>query len=129
MQIYEANCSLIPGRGFHYNAEDGTEMVKLHVDEIPNNQLLTRINADCKFGGNLSFKKKQDEKLLFSFGLDECIFCQFIFNGYAWKGPKDQQAIIPKDKGYGIMISAFQSREFGFGMRLTSDKLEAINIF
>jgi len=44
---YEANGSLIPGRGFHCEGEDGTEMVELHVDEIPDNQLLTKINADC----------------------------------------------------------------------------------
>ena len=30
----------------------------------------------------------------------------------AWVSPKGEQAIVPKDEGYGIMMSAFQSREF-----------------
>jgi hypothetical protein len=60
-------------------------------------------------------------------GHDECIFCQFIFTGKAWKGPKEERAIIPKDEGYSLMISAFQSREFDFGMKLTSDDLQVIN--
>jgi hypothetical protein len=29
-------------------------MVELDVDEIPDNELLTRINCECPFGGNQS---------------------------------------------------------------------------
>jgi hypothetical protein len=54
-------------------------------------------------------------------------FCQFIFTRKACKGPKGECAIIPKEEGYGLMISAFQSQEFGFGMKLTADDLHVIN--
>jgi hypothetical protein len=64
---------------------------------------------------------------MFSFGHDECIFFQYIFTRKAWKGPKGELAVIPKDEGYGIMISAFQSREFGFGMKLTIEELHKVN--
>ena len=49
-------------------------------------------------------------------------------HGMAHKGKK-QKTITPKDLGQGIMISAFQSRAFGFGMELSEQQLEEINIF
>ena len=42
---------------------------------------------------------------------------------------KGEQAIIPKDESNGLMISAFQSHEFGFGMTLTPEELEKVNKF
>jgi hypothetical protein len=56
-------------------------MVEIHVDKILDNKLLTEINFKLKYGGNLSIHKRPEEKLLISFGHDECIFCQFIFTG------------------------------------------------
>jgi hypothetical protein len=82
-QEYENEGLLIPGRGFRYTSELGESMVELHVDEIPNNKLLTIINATCKFGGKLSVRMAPEEKPLLSFGHDECIFRQFIFTGYS----------------------------------------------
>ncbi len=54
-------------------------------------------------------------------------FLQYIFTGSAWSGPQGKLAIIPKDEGKGIMISAFQSREFGFGMNLSQIEIQKIN--
>ena len=34
---------------------------------------------------------------------------------------------MPKDDGLGVMISAFQSHEFGFGTPVTPDQLEEVN--
>jgi len=104
-------------------------MVELHVDKIPGNEILTRINRECCFGGNLSVRKNNNEKPIFSFGQDECIFRQFIFTGSSWTGPKGGQGIIPKDEGNGLMISAFQSREFGFGFTLLPSEFEQVNKF
>jgi hypothetical protein len=47
----------------------------------------------------------------------------------AWKWTKGEQATIPKDEGYGLMVPAFQSQELGLGMELTSDQLLRINAF
>jgi len=69
------------------------------------------------------------EKPLLAFGHNECIFRKFIFTGKAWKGAKGELAIIPKDEGHGIMVSAVQSREFGFGLELTSSDQEIVNNF
>jgi hypothetical protein len=34
---------------------------------------------------------------------------------------------VPKDEGQGLMILAFQSREFGFGMEICEEDLRKIN--
>jgi hypothetical protein len=39
----------------------------------------------------------------------------------SWKGPYGKTAPVPKDDGAKLMISAFQSREFGFGLPLTEE--------
>ena len=83
--------------------------------------------AHMQFGGNLSVRIPRDTKPLICFGQDECIFKQFIFTAKSWTLPDGQKAIIPKDEGYGIMISAMTSREFGFGMQLSAEDLVKIN--
>ena len=129
---------LVPGKGYNYETINGEKMVEFHVDDIPEinvidnkteNKLRTKIEEECLYGGNLSVRKEPKEKPLLAFGHDECIFRQFIFTGLAWVGVKGELPIIPKDEGFGIMVSAFQSREFGFGFALTLDNLKAVNEF
>ena len=50
-------------------------------------------------------------------GHAECIFKQYQFTNRAYVSDKGTTCIIPKDDGIGIMISTFQSREFGFSHR------------
>ena len=125
----------VAGKGYNFETSTGEKMVELHVDDIPEvnifdnkteNKLRTKIEG-CIFGGNLSVRKDSTEKALLAFGHDECIFRQFIFTGTAWIGVKGELPIIPKDEGFGIMVPAFQSREFGFGFKLTSEDLKFIN--
>jgi hypothetical protein len=66
-------------------------MVELHVDEIPDNELLTRINPEFRFGGNSSVWRDINERPIFSFGQDKCIFHQFIFTGSSWTGPRSKE--------------------------------------
>ena len=40
----------LPERGYHFKSEDGTDMVELHVDEIPDGEILNKINQECRFG-------------------------------------------------------------------------------
>jgi hypothetical protein len=61
------------------------------------------------------------------FGQDECIVKQYLFTQKSWNGPNREQALIPKDDGLGVMMSAFVSREFGFGMELTTEQLQRVN--
>jgi hypothetical protein len=54
-------------------------------------------------------------------------FLQFIFTGLAWVEVKGELPIIPKDEGFGIMMSPFQSRKFGFRFEHTIDDLKVVN--
>ena len=42
--------------------------------------------------------------------------------------PKGQVTLFPKSEGDGYMLSAFVSREFGFGRLMTEDKLAQVNM-
>ena len=85
------------------------------------------MNKETKFGGNLSARLKKDEKPLIMFGHDEAIFKQYLLTKKAWYGPDGISVLVPKDDGQGVMISAFQSRELGFGMVLTKGQLDEVN--
>ena len=87
------------------------------------------MNEKTEFGGRLSVRKEQELKPLFIFGHDECIFKQFTLTKKAWVGPNGETAVVLKDEGMGVMISAFQSREFGFGLQLNNEQLERVNAF
>jgi len=45
----------------------------------------------------------------------------------SWCGPNGETVLVPKDDGQGLMISAFQSREFGFGYHLDEEQLAKVN--
>jgi len=44
----------------------------------------------------------------------------------AWVVPNGKTVSVPKDEGIGVMISAFQSHEFGFGLQLSDKQLANI---
>jgi hypothetical protein len=99
-------------------------MVEFHVD-ASDKLLLGNINGD--FGGNLSVRFPTGCKPLISFGHDEFIYKQFLITGKTWIGPGGERNIVPKDDGLGVMVSAFQSREFGFGVVLSEEQLKEVN--
>jgi hypothetical protein len=115
----EQNKEIEEGLGYRYE-----DMVKFHVDEHPFFQ--DRMST-TEYGGDLSIRKPADVKSLVCFGQDECIFKQFTFTPKAWTAPGGQKAMIPKDEGLGVMISAFVSREFIFGYCLSPQDLQKVN--
>jgi hypothetical protein len=48
------------------------------------------------------------------FGHGEYIFKQYLLTQKAWMLPMGETQLVPKEEGQGVMISAFQSIEFGF---------------
>ena len=68
-----------------------------------------------------------DSKPLIILGYDECIFKQFCMSKKSWVGLHGKTNIVPKDDGLGMMISAFQSREFDFGLDITEEELKKVN--
>jgi hypothetical protein len=81
---------------------------------------------ETAFGGRRSVPYESG-KMLIILGHDEAIMKQYLLTNKHWTGPNGEKAISPKDEGLGIMISAFQSREFGFGMKITEEDLARIN--
>ena len=120
--VLNEGSSSILNCGYHYKNEQGLDMVEFHIDDAP----MSIIN-NYPYGGNLSVLKPPGTKPLFLFGHDESIFKQFTFTTKSWTAPSGERVLIPKDEGRGIMISAIQSREFGFGMTLTDQQLEVVN--
>jgi hypothetical protein len=93
-------------------------------------EILTKIYQEYCYGANLSIRMNPlEDRPLLSFGHDECIFQQFIFTERSWRGTSGEQTIIPKGEGYGLMASAFQSRELGFGFELAAEQLNVVNSF
>ena len=91
------------------------EMFEFHVDS--SKELIDFVPQEMqKFGGNLSVRKPQNEKPLIRIGQDEAIFHQFQLGRKTWILANGQKRIDPKNDGDGIMVSAFNSRVFGFGM-------------
>jgi hypothetical protein len=60
-------------------------------------------------------------------GQDESVFAQYLLGAKTWIGPKGQRPLLPKSERDGYMLSAFVSREFGFGRLSTNDELAKIN--
>ena len=60
-------------------------------------------------------------------GQDECVFQQYHLHSKQWIGPHGERALLPKTQGYGMMVSGFTSREFGFGMELSAEELKKVN--
>ena len=71
--------------------------------------------------------KTPNVKPVIIFGQDETIVKQFILPSKQWCGPNGERAISPKDEGYGIMYSCFQSREFGLFQNLSDEQLGTVN--
>jgi hypothetical protein len=76
------------------------------------------------FGSNLSVWKKAHEKPVMIVGQDQCIFKQYTLNRKSWTCTDGTCALLPKDDGQGIMVSAFNCREFGFGEKFTKSMLK-----
>jgi hypothetical protein len=95
-------------------------MVEYHVNSCTEFQ--ERMNNETKFGGNLSVRMNKEEKPLIMFGHNEAIFKQYLLTKISWYGPDGISILVPKDDGQGVMISAFQSIELGFGVKVSQEK-------
>ena len=69
-----------------------------------------------------------EKKPIIYLGHDESIFKQYQYSPKAWVDDRKVAPLIPKDEGAGVMISAFQFRDLGFGHRpLTDAELLEVN--
>ena len=99
-------------------------MVEYHVNSSTAFQ--TQMD-NLPFGGELSVRKPLGSRVVVFVGQDEAIFKQFLFHSKMWTGPRGERALLPKDEGAGVMISAFISRELGLLREISDEKLMFIN--
>ena len=100
-------------------------MVEFHVDDHA--AFIEKANQETRLGGWPSVRRDITKKPLIVWGQDECAFQQHRYSPKQWVGPDGTRAILPKLDGYLIMISAFQSRELGFGWEMTNEELGRVN--
>jgi hypothetical protein len=124
VKAMEENSEIDEGLGYRYKNAENEDMVEFHVDQHPSFQDGV---SNTLYGGNVSVRIPANTKPLICFEQDECIFKQFTFTPKACTAPDGQKSMIPKDKGLGVMISAFVSREFGFGFYISLEDLEKVN--
>ena len=134
--VYEGleNDKVFPGSGYRYkgcnpndDSDDVVDMVEYHVDTLPAFQdIIDASGEKGKYGGWLSVRMQPGERPVICLGQDEAIFKQYIFTKMKWTY-RGERRLHPKDEGYGVMISAFESREFGFGYPLTATDLQTVN--
>ena len=80
-----------------------------------------------EFGGDLAFDFPFCMKPVMLIGQDESSIDSNLANNGTWVDNEGKGSIRPKGRGHGMMISAFVSREFGFGLGLTEEELVAVN--
>ena len=108
-------------------SNDVVDLLDYNVVTLPQFQdIVDKIGKKGKFGDWLSARMKLGERPVIFLGQDEAIFKQYIFTKNMWNH-KGIFWIVPKDQGYGIMVSAFQYQYFGFVYPLTVPDLQTIN--
>ena len=119
--------------GFGYHFHDiiaGADCVEFHVDYW---NRLTADERETAAGGPastvpikepiMSIRVSSKAKPVMIIGQDESVFAQYLLGSKTWIGPKGQRPLLPKSERDGYMLSAFVSRELGFGRTLTADEL------
>lgn len=109
-----------------FKGDNDEDMLEFHVDKHDRLQEIANEKYGA-FGGRVSVRKKEGDKPAIIFGQDEAIFNAHLSRTHQWVDPNGRRAIMPKTNGAGIMISAFQSRELGWGIPITEDQLSEIN--
>ena len=105
--------------------KDGLTYYEFHIDDHEDFPAL--FSSGDSFGGNLSVRMPSGQKPIIIFGQDETAFNQYSFNTKQWVTPEGHRSILPKNNGYGMMVSSFCSREFGYGFVLSPNDLNEIN--
>ena len=79
----------------------------------------------CNLEPKLSVRNKTGRELVI-FGQDEAIFRTTHLNTNVWY-IDGQASLRSKGMGVGVMVSSFNSYQFGFGMKITNEQLTSVN--
>ena len=106
-------------RVYFYTADDGTDMVELHVDNMYqyNDDDLKNLPILGLYGGNTSVRLPPTKKATLCFGQDEAIFRSSQLNDSCWT-INGQVPLQTKGLGVGVIVSAMISRELALVCKL-----------
>jgi hypothetical protein len=124
----EGEKKLLKDIGYTYTAENGVNMREYHVDCHDSFPEFIREN-NKQYRGNLSVRKRNENRPCICVGEDESSYSQFTFSSKTWKGPNGEETLKPKGEGETLMVAAFCSRVFGLGRQLSVEELYLINNF
>ncbi|KAI2492111.1 hypothetical protein MHU86_22447 [Fragilaria crotonensis] len=106
----------------YFDIVKDTEHIEYHVDYWN------------RFGGGTdvinpttSIRVSSNARPIMIIGQDESVFSQYLMGAKTWIAPNGQRPLLPKSEGDGYMLSAFVSRDFGFGRQMSDIELERVN--
>jgi hypothetical protein len=113
---------LDPEFGYKYTDDESNKIFyEFHVDYC------NSCDAMSEKVASMSVRAPHGSRPLEIYGQDESVFSQFMFPSKSWVGPNQERGLFPKSLGEGLMISAFVSRDTGFGMPMTDQDLTKVN--
>jgi hypothetical protein len=115
----------------YFNIIQNEQWIEFHIDYWNRCNDNSREGAQSaqqeRIEATTSIRGARGARPIMIIGQDESVFAQYLLGSNTWIGPKGQRPLLPKTEGDGYMLSAFVSREFGFGRVLTDDELTRIN--
>jgi hypothetical protein len=120
--------NLNPEFGFKYIDDECNVFYEFHIDYCYSRHRRTEdVNAVLCKVASMSVRAPPGSRPIEIYGQDESVFSQFLFPSKSWVGPNQERALFPKSLGEGLMLSAFVSRDTGFGMPMTNQDLALVN--
>lgn len=113
----------------HFYNDGDIPMVEVHIDnmyrysDLDDTHLIPPLGI---LGGSTSVRLPLGTKPRITFGQDEAIFRSSQLNESCWT-VDGESTLRTKGLGIGIMVSAFVSREYGFGMDISEAQLVDVN--
>ena len=119
--------NLDPDFGYMYFDEDFNILYEFHIDYCCRENKSTTANAMHGKVASMSVRAPPGARPCEAIGQDESLFSQYQFPSKSWVGPNLERALLPKSPGEVLMLSAFLSRDLGFGMQMTDEQLALVN--
>jgi len=124
------------GDGGYEYIKDNITMCEYHIDAVPDDDNVKENNGSnvlekliaAGYAPTMSIQSSPNDRPLMIVGQDECVFSQFLLRSKMWVGPDKEGPLLPKSDGEGRMLSAMQSRDFGFGLPMNASLLAQVNI-
>ncbi len=96
----------------YFDIINNKEMLEFHIDYWDRSKALS---PPLPITSSTSIRVSSRATPLIIVGQNESVFAQYLLGSKTWTGPAGQRPFLPKSEGDGYMLSAFVSREFGFG--------------